>query len=87
MARHAEGSEPISQVETQREGIMYKGPHSALGGIGCVWYVEHFASTNGMMSAMCWTLLERTQLSLLTVMLGSGNYSQDDSRMPAISEF
>ena len=34
---------------------MYEGLHSALGGIGCVSYVEYFASTNGMMSAMCWT--------------------------------
>lgn len=33
MARRPESSQPISQVETQREGIMYEGLHSALGGI------------------------------------------------------
>ena len=47
MARHSKSSEPISQVETQREGIMYEGLHSALGGIAvCVSYVEYFAGSN-----------------------------------------
>jgi len=31
MARYSKSSEPISQVETQWEGIMYEGLHSALG--------------------------------------------------------
>ena len=52
MASHPESGEPISQVETQREGIMYEGLRSALGGIGCVSYVEYFVS-NGAMSAQC----------------------------------
>ena len=58
MGRHPESGEPIPQVETQREGIMYEGLHSALGKIGCVSYVEYFASTNGKISAMCCTSLE-----------------------------
>ena len=88
MARHSKSSEPISQVETQREGIMYEGLHSALGGIAvCVSYVEYFASTNGIMSEMCWTLLERPRWSSLTAMLEHGNLPQDDSRMPAMLVF
>jgi hypothetical protein len=88
MARHPEGSEPISQVETQWEGIKYEGPHSAPGGVTvCVSYVEYFASTNGIMSAMCWRLLARPRLSSLTAMLEDGNLPQDDSRIPAMLEF
>ena len=71
MARHPESSEPISQVETQREGIMYEGLHLALGGIDCFSYVEYFASTNGTMSAMCCTSLERPRRSSLTAKLGN----------------
>jgi hypothetical protein len=62
---------PFSQVETQREGIMFEGLHSALGGIGCVSFVEYFASTNGTMSAMCWPLLE--QLRRLSASAELGN--------------
>ena len=67
---------------------MYEDFDSALGGIAvCVSYVEYFASTNGIMSAMCWTLLERPRWSSLTAMLEHGNLPLDDSRMPAILEF
>ena len=71
MARRPKSGEPISQVETQREGIMCEGLQLALGDIGCVSYIEYFASTNGKMSAMCWTSLERPRRSSLTAKLGN----------------
>ena len=49
---------------------MYEGVHSALGGrIFCVSDAKYFASTNGMMSAMCWTSLEQLRRSSLTAKL------------------
>jgi hypothetical protein len=71
MARRPKSGEPISQVETQREGIMCEGLHLAIGGIGCVSYIEYFASTNGKMSAMCCTSLERRRRSSPTAKLGN----------------
>ena len=75
MARHPKSSEPISQVETQREGIMCEGLHSALGGrIGCVSYVEYFAGVITRVVTNCHAQKH-------------GNLPQDDPRMPAILEF
>ena len=89
MARHPKSSEPIAQVETQREGIMYEGLHSALGeSIVCVSYAEYFASTNGKMSAMCWTLLEQPRRSSVTAKLGNmATFPKDDPRTPAMFVF
>ena len=75
MARHPESSEPISQVETQREGIMYEGLHSALGGIAvCVSYAEYFAGVITRVVTNCHAQEH-------------GNLPQDDPRMPAMLVF
>jgi hypothetical protein len=88
MAHRAVSGEPFSQVETQREGIMFEGLHSALGGIGCVSFVEYFASTNGTMSAMCWPLLEQPRRSSASAKLGNmATFPKDDLRTPAIFVF
>ena len=50
---------------------MHEGLHSALGGIGCVSYIEYFASINGTMSAMCCNSLEQLRRSSLTAKLGN----------------
>ena len=73
MARHPEGSEPISQVETQREGIMYEDRPSALGDIAvCISYVEHVAGVTTMVVTNCQVQKH-------------GNLPQDNPRMPAYS--
>ena len=62
---------------------MYEGLQSAFGGVRyCVSCIEYFASTNGMMSAMCWHVAGATTTVITNCQARElGNLPKDDARV------